>query len=82
MYTKITYKGYVNSVYGIYCGFKPEGLEVEQEVTVYYPDEGMIFKKDEEQYDVVILQAGELIDEYIEVPYVEPEPEEIIDEVE
>ena len=48
MEIKTTYKGYINGVYGIYCGFKPEGLKVEEEVPVYYPDEGKIFIKDGE----------------------------------
>lgn len=67
MQIKITYKGYINGVYGIYCGFKPEGLEVTEEVPVYYPDEGKIFIKDGEEYDCVVLQQGESIDSYQEI---------------
>lgn len=67
MQIKITYKGYINGVYGIYCGFKPDGLEVTEEVPVYYPDEGKIFVKDGEEYDCVVLQQGESIDSYQEV---------------
>lgn len=72
MQIKITYKGYINGVYGIYCGFKPEGLEVTEEVPVYYPDEGKIFIKDGEYYSAVVLQEGESISDYQEVD----EPEE------
>lgn len=67
MYIKTTYKGYINGVYGIYCGFKPDGLEVTEEVPVYYPDEGKIFIKDGEEYDCVVLQNGESIEDYQEV---------------
>lgn len=67
MQIKITYKGYINGIYGIYCGFKPEGLEVTEEVNVYYPDEGKIFVKDGEEYDCVVLQDGETIEDYQEV---------------
>lgn len=67
MQIKITYKGYLNGVYGIYCGFKPDGLEVTEEVPVYYPDEGKVFVKDGEYYDCVILQDSESIDDYTEV---------------
>lgn len=71
MQIKITYKGYLNGVYGIYCGFKPDGLEVTEEVPVYYPDEGKVFVKDGEYYDCVILQDGESIDDYTEI--IDPE---------
>ena len=67
MQIKITYKGYINGVYGIYCGFKPKGLEVTEEVPVYYPDEGKIFVKDGEYYSAVVLQKGESIEDYTEV---------------
>lgn len=67
MQTKITYKGTKDGVYGIYCGFKPDGLEVEEEVTVYYPDENKVFIKDGEEYGAVVLKEGESIEEYEEV---------------
>ena len=74
MYTKTTYKGYINGVYGIYCGFKPDNLEVTEEVLVYYPDEGKVFTKDGEIYSCVILQEGESINDYKEID--EPDEEE------
>lgn len=67
MQVKITYKGYKDGVYGIYCGFKPEGLIVEEEISVYYPDEGKIFVKDGQEYSYVILQEGETIEDYTEM---------------
>jgi hypothetical protein len=67
MQIKTTYKGYINGVYGIYCGFKPDGLDVEEEVPVYYPSEGKIFIKDGEEFGAVVLQEGESIEDYEEV---------------
>jgi len=67
MEIKTTYKGYINGVYGIYCGFKPDGLEVEEEIPVYYPDEGKIFIKDGEEFGAVVLQEGESIEDYKEI---------------
>ena len=67
MQTKITYKGYIDGVYGIYCGFKPENLKIDEEVTVYYPDENKVFIKDGEEYSAVVLQEGESITDYQEV---------------
>lgn len=66
MEIKTTYKGYINGVYGIYCGFKPDGLDVKEEITVYYPDEGKVFTKDGEEYSAVVLQEGETIEDYEE----------------
>lgn len=67
MKTTTTYKGVLNGTRGLWCGFKPEGLEVEQEITVYRPDEGKAFKKGDEFFDCVVLQAGEKISSYKEV---------------
>ena len=67
MQTKITYKGIKDGVYGIYCGFKPENIEIEEEVTVYYPDENKVFIKDGEEFGAVVLQEGESITDYQEV---------------
>lgn len=78
MEIRTTYKGYINGVYGIYCGFKPEGLEVEEEISVYYPDEGKIFIKDGEEFCAVVLQEGESIEDYEEVNA--PEEQDTIDE--
>ena len=66
MQTKITYRGTLNGVQGLWCGFKPEGLEVEQEIPVYYPDENKVFIKDGQEYSVVVLESGESILDYEE----------------
>ena len=67
MSTKTTYKGYKNGVYGIYCGFKPKGLKDAEEILVYYPDEGKVFKKGEEEFSAVVLQENEKIEDYEEI---------------
>ena len=65
---KITsYKGSLNGVKGVWCGFKPEGVEIEKEVTVYNADEGMVLVKDGVEYDSVVLGVGEKIKDYKEV---------------
>ena len=69
MHTTITYKGTnKKGIYGIYCGFKPRGLKVAEEITVYHPDEGKVFMKDGEEYSAIILKEGETIEAYKEVP--------------
>lgn len=73
MNTKITYKGTLNGVKGLWCGFKPNGVKVTEEITVYYPDEGKVFIKDDEIYTTVVLQKGETIDDYKEIT----EPREV-----
>ena len=78
MQTSITYKGKLNGVSGLWCGFKPEGIEVEEEITVYKPDEGKIFIKDGEEYSAVVLREGENIEDYEEVNA--PEEQDTIDE--
>ena len=67
MQTKITYRGTLNGIQGVWCGFKPKGVKVEEKITVYRPDEGKIFKKGDEEFDCVILQEDESIEDYQEV---------------
>ena len=78
MQIKTTYKGYINGIYGIYCGFKPESLEVDEEVFVYYPDEGKVFVKNDKKYSVVVLQENESIEDYQEVVDEKEEENDII----
>lgn len=63
----ISYSGELNGVKGVWCGFKPEGIVVEKETTIYRPDEGKVFKKGEEFFESVILGVGEKIKDYKEV---------------
>jgi len=85
MKTTITYKGILNGVHGLWCGFKPEGLEVLEQITVYRPDEGKEFLKGEERFSAVVLQPGEKIEDYEEVdalPEPKNEPEEVLNKEE
>jgi len=72
MFTTTTYKGTLDGKYIISCDHITEGMIIEEEVTVYHPDEGKIFIKDGEYYSAVVLQDGETIEGYQEVD----EPEE------
>ena len=74
MQTTITYKGKLNGVSGLWCGFCPEGVEVEEEITVYKPEDGKVFMKDGEYFDCVIQKDGVNIENYEEV--IEPEESE------
>lgn len=78
MQIKTTYKGTKDGVFGIYCGFKPEGLEVTEEIPVYYADEGKIFVKNGEKFNAIVLQEGEKIEDYEEVEEEAEEEEEIV----
>lgn len=68
MYKKTTYKGTLNNVRGLWCGFKPEGLEVEEELVILYPEEGFVLKHKEsgEYFSSVILKDENSGDNYIE----------------
>ena len=66
MQTMITYKGTLNGVNGLWCGFKPEGVIVEEEITVYKPENGKVFYKDGEYFDCVIQKDGVNIEDYEE----------------
>lgn len=67
MKKRITYCGELNGVKGLWCGFKPKGLTVENEIEVFYADEGKVFVKDGEYFDSVVLKDGEKIKDYEEV---------------
>lgn len=80
MIVKTTYIGTLNGIHGIWCGFLPEGVIVEKEIPVYYPDEGKVFTKDGELFDSVVLQEGESIEDYVEIIDPRPQPEPIEEE--
>lgn len=44
MFIKTTYIGTLDGVHGMWCGFKPEGLIVEEERMVLYPEEGYLLE--------------------------------------
>ena len=76
MQTRTTYKGTLDGVYGVWCGFKPKKAKIEEEILVYYPESGKALKKDDKFYDFVILKEGETIEEYVEVDA----PEDVLEE--
>ena len=67
MNTFKTYKGNLNGIAGLWCGHLPEGVEVEEEITVYRPDEGKIFSKDGKLFFCVVLRDGVNIEDYQEI---------------
>ena len=73
-----SYMGTLNGINGIWCDQKPEGLEVEEEVSVYYPDQGKIFIKNNEKYTSVILKENETIEDYQEIVDEEENKDDII----
>ena len=66
MQIKKTYKGILNGNYCVSCGHIKEGMTVEEEITIYYPDNGKVFIKDNTEYDYVIEREGVIISDYEE----------------
>mgnify|MGYP006935980172 CR=1 FL=1 len=75
MEIRTTYIGTLNGVYGFWCGFKPEGLEVTEERKVLYPTEGYDLEKDGEIFSSVWLKDGMSEEDYKEVEHKESEEE-------
>ena len=77
MFTKTTYIGTLNGVHGIWCGFLPEGVVVEEERLVLYPEEGYDLKNkiSEEIVSAVWIQSAEQQQDWEEIPHIELEPE-------
>lgn len=77
MEIRTTYVGTLNGVHGMWCGFCPEGVEVEEERLVLYADPGYILRNkiSEEEVTAVWIQSAEQQEDWeeIELP---PEPEE------
>lgn len=69
MEIRITYKGTLNGVKGIWCGFKPDDAIIEKEINILYPDKDMLLRKkgDEETFRSVVLKDGDGMDNYEEV---------------
>lgn len=59
----------------IYCGFKPENVEVKEEHKVLYPAKGyeLVRKSDGEKHTSVLLKDGDVEDNYIEIKIKEKE---------
>lgn len=62
-----SYKGLLNGVFGIWTDTIPNGLELQEEITFYVPDENKMFKKDKEYFDCVILKYDDKIEDYEEI---------------
>lgn len=63
-----SYIGILNGISGIFCDQKPEGLEVEKEITFYSADEGKVFAdKEGNLLDSVVIQDGVDIKDYVEI---------------
>lgn len=62
-----SYKGILNDKKYIWIDSYPKDAIIEKEIIVYRPDEGYIFIKDDKEYNCVILQEGELIEDYQEI---------------
>ena len=62
-----SYKGILNDKKYIWIDSYPKDAIIEKETIVYRPDEGYIFVKDGIEYNCVILQEGESIEDYQEI---------------
>lgn len=69
METRITYKGTLNGVKGVWCGFKPDGAIIEQEFNILYPAKDMLLRRkgEEKTYGSIVLKDGDSMDNYEEV---------------
>lgn len=78
MEIRTTYVGTLNGVHGIWCGFCPEGVVVEEERLVLYPATGYLLKNkiSEEEVSAVWIQSAEQQADWEEVEIPE-EPEEV-----
>jgi len=65
-----SYKGTLNGNFCICTDKKPEGFELQEEVTFYQADEGKIFKKGNEYAEVVFdtIRGWEEVDSPDKVP--------------
>lgn len=72
MEVRITYKGSLHGKRGLWCGFKPEGLEVEEEIKILYPKEDydLEHKITKERFSSIVLGKTSQED-YNEVPHEE-----------
>ena len=71
MIERKSYVGKLNGVSGVWCDRKPEGLEVENEITFYSPDEGKVFvDKEGNMHHSVVIKDDVDIEDFIEI--VEP----------
>lgn len=77
MIERHSYIGKLNGVNGIWCDQKPEGIELEKEITFYSPDEGKVFvDKEGNLVDCVVIQDGIDIADYTEIKDIRQEKEQ------
>ena len=68
MIERKSYIGKLNGISGIWCDYKPEGIEVTKEITFYTPDEGKIFvDKAGNMVDNVVVNDDVKIEDYVEI---------------
>lgn len=68
MIERHSYIGKLNGVSGVWCDQKPEGIELEKEITFYSPDTGKVFvDKEGNLVDCVVIQDGIDIADYTEI---------------
>lgn len=70
MYIKTTYIGTLNDNKGMWCGFLPEGVVVEEERQVLYPEQNYSLRRIAtlEVFSSVWLQNGDVQENYEEIP--------------
>ena len=70
MYIKITYVGTLDGKEGMWCGFLPEGVIVEEERPILYPEEGYSLRRIStlEVFSSVWLKDGDVKENYEEIP--------------
>lgn len=75
METRITYVGTLNGIRGMWCGHKPNDVEVTEERVVLYPSECYELESvvNKERFSAVWLKDGDCEDNYIEVEKIEEE---------
>lgn len=68
MKERYSYSGTLNGIKGVWCDRQPEGLEIEETVTFYTPDEGKVFvDKEGNLIDSVVIRDGIKIEDYVEI---------------
>ena len=70
MEIRTTYKGITkNGIKGIWCGFKPDDIEVTKELQILYPDKDMILrdKATKETFTAIILVKESDKNNYVEI---------------
>lgn len=67
MKIETTYVGTLNGTYGMFCGFQPEGLVVEDVRQILFPEEGYELQKGSQRFKFVWLKDGDVQSNYTEV---------------